>query len=395
MGRDGSGVTEHAGKLRVSFQFNGKRCRETMDLKATAGNIRAAEKTLKQIREEIANGSFNYESHFPTSRKLERGDVPRPSGARGKTISQAIEDFLKTKESKSGNTRKLYRNAGEVWKGIFDAETVLSKLTPDLVETTLGTHQFASSKLKNDYLIVLRGACRLAHKADPSWINPMTGVENDKRQKAQVLPVTGIEMKKILEHMHKNYDERVHAYFVWMFETGERPEEAIAHEWGDVDWQAKTIHVCRGRTLGVTGPCKTYATRDIDLSDAALDALRVMKKYSFRARSPERIVFENPNLNRYWHDSRSQNDNYWKPTLEILGVRSRRAYNTRHTFASLRLTVGAVPAYISKQMGHESLQQLYRTYGKWIGDNKSEAERVKVLMQAASAALDAKLKNAT
>jgi integrase len=43
-------------------------------------------------------------------------------------------------------------------------------------------------------------------------------------------------------------------------------------------------------------------------------------------------VFQNPVTGCAWHDSRSQSDHYWKPTLKALGIRRRRAYCTRHTY---------------------------------------------------------------
>jgi integrase len=394
MGRDGRGVTEHNGKVRITFLMNGKRMRPMLDLAYTPNNIKAAEKMLARIKKDIQNGVFNYATEFPGSRAVKSGTVPKQDGARGKTVGEAIQAFLDTKADKSANTRKGYRNAGEVWKRLFGADTLLGEMSAEHVETTIGLHPFKSGKLKNDYLIVLRGACRLAHATDKTWHNPMDGVENAPKQKAKVLPLSALEMVKVLKYMHTHFDERVHAYFVWMFETGERPEEAIAHEWGDVDWDAKTVHVCRARTLGITGPVKTHEVRDIDLSPAALDALRVMMRHTHRAKSPELLIFMNPKTGRPWHDSRSQHDHYWKPTLAALHIQPRRSYNTRHTYATLRLMVGAVPSYISRQLGHETATMLFDTYAKWLDADKDERARVMQLVQAKIAAAQAKVEAA-
>ena len=59
MGREGSGVTESAGKVRLTFQFNSARCRETLDLKWSVSNRRAAENTLREIKEKIKQGEFD------------------------------------------------------------------------------------------------------------------------------------------------------------------------------------------------------------------------------------------------------------------------------------------------------------------------------------------------
>ena len=62
----GSGVEPRAKSIRVSFTWSGKRRRETLDLKPTALNIRAAEKQVARINSEIANGTFVHAHHFPT-----------------------------------------------------------------------------------------------------------------------------------------------------------------------------------------------------------------------------------------------------------------------------------------------------------------------------------------
>ncbi|MES2784240.1 MAG: tyrosine-type recombinase/integrase [Pseudomonadota bacterium] len=380
MGRDGSGVSEHAGKVRVSFMFEGERCRETWDLKWSVSNKNAATADLKNIRREIADGTFNYSKWFPNSRKVKTGAVPRSVGARALTLGQAIADFLGTKGRKAENTKKLYRNAGEVWKVIFGAETTLAELTPTKVETTIGRHPFASSKLRNDYLIVLRGAFRLAHKTDKSWPNPVDDVENEKRADPVPKPVDHVQQAKILAHMHTNFDERVVAYMEFQFETGCRPEETIALTWGDVLFKQRKVHIQRARSLGHTGSVKNFENRYIDLSVHAMQALQTMMRYTHRARSPELEVFQNPNTGKPWNDSRSQNDHYWKPTLKALGIPARRAYNTRHTFASLRLSMGADVYYVSKQLGHKSIATTMKTYALYIDDAKKEADRVRGLM---------------
>ena len=382
MGREGSGVTESAGKVRLTFQFNSARCRETLDLKWSVSNRRAAENTLREIKEKIKQGEFDYAAYFPASLRVRRGDVPRTAGAGGRNVAEVIDAWLQTKSKLAANTMKLYTNAGEVWKTIFGPETPLSKMTAEHVETMIAQHDFASPKLMNDYLIVLRGAMKLAAKSDKKWSDPMTGVANAARQKPRPNPLSKTEMKKVLEYMETNFDPRVHAYFVFMFETGERPEEAIAHQWCDVDWSRRTIHVCRARTLSQEKKTKTYETRDVDLSAAALDALRLMRSHPHTKRGDADTVFHNPVTGRPWNSSRAQHEAYWLPALAACKVARRRSYNTRHTFATLRLMVGAVPAYIARQMGHESALMLFKTYAKWIDADKSERDRVESLLAA-------------
>lgn len=49
--------------------------------------------------------------------------------------------------------------------------------------------------------------------------------------------------------------------------------------------------------------------------------------------------------------------------------------------------VGAVPAYIARQMGNKSAVMLFRTYSKWIDGDRSERERVQKLLEAHASAV--------
>jgi len=46
----------------------------------------------------------------------------------------------------------------------------------------------------------------------------------------------------------------------------------------------------------------------------------------------------------------------WQPLLEEAGVRHIRVHDARHTYASLMLRRGVPIAYVSKQLGHSSIQ---------------------------------------
>ena len=60
------------GRLLVTFQYRGHRCREYVGLKDTRENRRAAAGIVREIELEIASGKFDYHARFPASRNLER-----------------------------------------------------------------------------------------------------------------------------------------------------------------------------------------------------------------------------------------------------------------------------------------------------------------------------------
>jgi integrase len=68
---------------------------------------------------------------------------------------------------------------------------------------------------------------------------------------------------------------------------------------------------------------------------------------------------------------------FWQATLKSLGIRYRRPYNMRHTYATLGLMNGLKPAFLAKQLGH-SLQVFFQVYAKWISSSDDRAEVAKL-----------------
>lgn len=375
MGRDGTGVTESRGKVRLNFTFDGRRCRETLALDWTPVNIKAAGRMLAKIRRDIEHGLFDYREAFPGSLSKAVPKFSAAAGAGGSTLGRALDDWLKTKGQKAANTRRQYRNAAEVWKNLLGgADRPLKEITPTLMAKVVGGTAWASSKLLNNYLIVIRGTLSLAAREHKDFSSPVDGIENSKVQSKAPDPLSAEEMERVLKDMKATYPATTHAYFVFAFATGMRPEELIALKWQDVDWIARTIHVCRAKTLGKIGPIKTYEVRDVDLIGVALEALETMKQFT----ANKDTIFINATTKRAWNDNKSQHEHHWLPTLKRCGIRARRCYNTRHTFATIRLMRGIAPAYISRQMGHNSAKMLFEKYARWIDGADRDRERNKV-----------------
>ncbi|MEG7491197.1 site-specific integrase, partial [Enterobacter hormaechei] len=62
----------------------------------------------------------------------------------------------------------------------------------------------------------------------------------------------------------------------------------------------------------------------------------------------------------------------WRTTLRRAGVRQRRSYETRNTYACWALVAGANPNFVAHQMGHSSAQMLFTVYGKWMTENNHD-----------------------
>lgn len=62
----------------------------------------------------------------------------------------------------------------------------------------------------------------------------------------------------------------------------------------------------------------------------------------------------------------------WEAAMRRAGIRYRRAYQSRHTYACWSLAAGANPNFIAKQMGHTDAQMVYRVYGSWMAENNQD-----------------------
>lgn len=376
MGRDGSGVEAREKSIRVNFTLDGRWQRVRLALPPTTVNLRYAEKLVDRVRKAVARGTFDWAEFFP--------DAPQAKKAKpAHTFKQWCDLWLDTKGRLAKNTLSQYRNALEVWQGLLGPDSAMESLSHAVVAAKVGKTPWKSAKLLNNYLIPLRGVFALAGR-ELDLGDPMEGIENSKHQAQPPDPLTPQEMEQVLAHMRQRYDVRAWAYFEMAFTTGMRPEELIELRWGDVDWSAGTIRVQRARTAGEVKPLKTYNVRDVDLLARAVAALEAMKPWTMVGSTDKtdqdlgRRIFENPITGKAWHDERSQRDTFWRPTLRACGIRWRRAYQTRHTYATNALAAGANPAYIARQMGHKNAKMLFSVYAKWIDGADRGREKAKI-----------------
>lgn len=155
-----------------------------------------------------------------------------------------------------------------------------------------------------------------------------------------------------------------HNMVLFAFTTGMRPSEYIALHWTDVREAQHQISVTGSFVDGQQKQrAKTDASlRSIDLRAGALAALQSQRQYTGPA---SRLVFLNPRTHERWAGDKPIYRR-WKRILKQANVRYRNPYQTRHTFASTLLMLGAVPLYVAGQMGHTDTMMITKNYGKWI-----------------------------
>ena len=191
-----------------------------------------------------------------------------------------------------------------------------------------------------------------------SFVSPYKNIKNLKESRIDVTPFTLQEVQKILETVRDDFKP----YYTVRFFTGMRTSEIDGLRWQNVNFQRREIYIKEALVNGKLGDTKTFGSdRGIQMSERVYQALLEQKKM---VKNRSEFVFSMRNGNPL--DYRLVNRRVWHPLLRFLGLKSRRAYQTRHTAATLWLSAGENPEWIAKQLGHSTTEMLFRVYSRYV-----------------------------
>ena len=393
-----TGLEVHGNKLRLCFSYKGNRCREVLDIPLSKANIKFAANKLAAIKHEIALGNFDYAKHFPNSKALVRLGIKNTPNM---TLAQAVSTFMESVGPTVGiSTKRSYLSAFRRMTLFLGQDMPISDLLPMHIE-----------RLRND----LFSDCKprsvktyMGHVGNLlNWAarNELIEREFDVRVNAAKLsagksadPFEHWEFQKLLEVTSNKQFKNILLVLAY---TGIRPGELRALSWEDVDMERRELHIRRSITqqkMQFKLP-KTNRTRIVHLMPPALAALQEQFKIT-GALSDAKIDMHLPGgmivrqtLRPVFRPTRvvpGRPPFYsgvflvapWQAAIKKSGVRYRRAYQLRHTFASWNITAHGNLAFIAEQMGHNSARMLQEVYGKWIESaSRSEADLIWSAMQ--------------
>jgi integrase len=175
------------------------------------------------------------------------------------------------------------------------------------------------------------------------------------------------EIGLLLAKGFSNDPEMRRFYTVAIF-TGLRTSELIGLKWGDLDWTTEPprAHIKRSFTkLDGEHLTKTKGSaRTIDLRPQAIQAV---KEQQATSRLKSEFLFCNSIGGPLDRDNLM--NRVWYPALKRAGIRERKPYQTRHTFASLALSAGEEIGWVARQLGHASTEMVIRHYYRWVRNN--------------------------
>jgi integrase len=160
-----------------------------------------------------------------------------------------------------------------------------------------------------------------------------------------------------MKHIPKWY----RLYFEFAVQTGLRPSEQVALKWVAIDEEFIHIELSRVRNIEKEDLKTEDSRRRIEIRPAMRTVLLKQWKLTKDLNSP--YVFINTRGRPILQDKLRE---LWAKAMKKSGLRYRRMYETRHTFASWALGAGESAEWVARTLGHVDTSMVYKTYGRYI-----------------------------
>ena len=147
--------------------------------------------------------------------------------------------------------------------------------------------------------------------------------------------------------------------------TGLRTSELIGLKWSDLDWTSgPPLAQIKHSFTKHDGEHLTKTRGSARPVDLRPQVVRALKEQQAASRLKSEWVFCNAFGGPLDRDNLM--NCVWYPALTRAGIRARKPYQTRHTFATLALSAGEAIGWVAKQMGHASTKMVIEHYYRFI-----------------------------
>lgn len=353
------------GRLYIDFHYDGRRCRELLPFVDIPGERRRAERLLHHLRESLAAGTFRYADFFPDSKHVAEGSHDAcfvgPMSVRS-FVPIWLNDM--TPQWSSYHLRTVREILSKHVLPAFGDRMLHSISRADVLRFRAelakcpGYRGNLTPSRINKVMTLLRQLLKeAAGRFD--FEHPFREIKPLRMKRSDVRPFSLEEVEVLIHTIEPHYRN----YLVTRFFTGMRSGEINGLRWPNVDLSRGLILVRETLVVGgVEEGAKTERSiRDIPMVPQVRKAIEAQ----LASRSPDcPWVFPTPR--GFAINAKNFNNRVWKPLLEAVGLPTRRAYQTRHTAATLMLAAGENPEWVAYVLGHTNLQMLFRVYSRFI-----------------------------
>lgn len=217
---------------------------------------------------------------------------------------------------------------------------------------------------------VLRSALNQAVRWGLVQRNVATLVDVPRAPRREMHALTPEEIGRFFQAAQ---DDRYHAYFVLLLDSGLRPGEALALTWDDVDLSAGVVKVTKALSTGrnqlfVGQPKTRKSRRSVYITPNTVATLKAHKAHKAEERlkvaeywQDNNLVF--PNELGDYSDEGKISSRHFKAILRKAGLpKDIRVYDLRHTSASLLMAANTHPKIVSERLGHSTTNLTLDTY---------------------------------
>ncbi|MGL2695141.1 site-specific integrase [Helicobacter pylori] len=276
------------------------------------------------------------------------------------TIAQVKESFFNQKIGlKAESLRFMRLRFNTILKLMNIKES--SKVSKITKESVTNYHNNAFKKYRKNTLISLNALLKsfLEFCEQEGYINKTPYFKitmKNAKEGGKIDPFSLNEIKAILQSAP---DLRLKAFLTTAFFTGLRTGEQLALLWSDIDFENKKINIDKSLNLSgvITIPKNKTSIREVDLLEPVERILKELKESE--PKNKKMIFLSIPKRTQDFQRA-------FKKLLKALNLKERSLYTTRHSFASLMISMGEEPLWVSKNMGHKDLNTTYSTYAHYI-----------------------------
>jgi len=341
---------------------------QPLHLKDTRDNRREAKHIERALEDARRAGTLEAEfaRRFPSSKVLARLGVKTELKP---TLGEFAHDWLEEKTaSLTPATRYDYESLINVHLkphalaamrvSEIDDGTI-NRFISDLRAKTKRDGAALSPRRINMVIARLRTMFATAYRRKLIESDPMRHVVNLRQPKSEVDPFDLDEARRIIEAA-PGWER---AFLTVLLYTGMRPGEALALHWDAIDWDRGLILVryTESRRYGRGLPKTPGSERDVEMIAPVRGALQEQ-----RARSQLKGALVFPSQAGTAIDLAHFRARNWPRILTRAKVRARPIYQCRHTFARLAIEHGDTPQHVAAQLGHTTVEMVFRVYSRWM-----------------------------
>jgi integrase len=237
----------------------------------------------------------------------------------------------------AGKQTRFLDRIEDYWK-----DTVVRDITPGAIrDAALALYPNASAATRNRQAIVPMQAV-INHAAE-SELCPRIRVKRFKIETKSKIPATLEWINAFMAHCKRPH---LAGLALFMFLTGARVSEALAVEWDDIDFKAKTVLIKQ---------TKLGNERRANLPQSLIVALANIP----RANSRRRV---------FWYETRNDCLMVWRRTAKRAKIAPLSFHSCRHGFATALLRKGVDVVTVAKLGGWKSVRHVLETYGHAMDD---------------------------